>query len=131
MVLAPADAPLRVHAQGAAVTFKLKRTPFSKQPLKAGAVVQLGVGMQFVPVPIVGGPTAGKTVLFSVWDTRVQDYEVYIRETERPWKSVSDSRPAYPVVVSWDEATAFCAWLTAHGSSCLELVAVAPHRRRP
>lgn len=50
MVLAPADAPLKVHATGAAVTFRLKRSAFSKQPLKAGAVVQVGAGMQYVPL---------------------------------------------------------------------------------
>lgn len=50
MVLAPADAPLAVHAAGAAVKFRLRRSPFSRQSLKAGSVVQLGVGMQFVPI---------------------------------------------------------------------------------
>ncbi len=50
MVLAPADAPMVVHASGAAVTFKLKRAAFSRQPLKAGSVVQVGVGMQYVPL---------------------------------------------------------------------------------
>jgi selenocysteine-specific translation elongation factor len=50
MVLAPADAPLKVLATGAALTARLRRSPFSKQPLKAGSVVQLGLGMQFVPV---------------------------------------------------------------------------------
>jgi selenocysteine-specific translation elongation factor len=49
MLLAPADAPLRVHAVGASATLRLKRSPFSKQPLKAGAVVQVGAGMQFAP----------------------------------------------------------------------------------
>ena len=33
------------------------------------------LGMKFVPVPIIGGPTDEQKVLFSVWDTRVQDYE--------------------------------------------------------
>lgn len=61
LVLAPADAPLVSHAQGAAVTFKLKRSPFSKQPLKAGSVVQVGVGMQFVPVRLTADlPGAGQ-----------------------------------------------------------------------
>ncbi|MEK6985605.1 MAG: EF-Tu/IF-2/RF-3 family GTPase [Candidatus Thermoplasmatota archaeon] len=50
MVLAPADAPVAIHPSGAAVTFKLKRSAFSRQPLKAGAVVQVGVGMQYVPL---------------------------------------------------------------------------------
>ncbi|MEQ1859731.1 MAG: bifunctional serine/threonine-protein kinase/formylglycine-generating enzyme family protein [Chthoniobacteraceae bacterium] len=72
------------------------------------------LGMKFVPVPIVGGPTAGKTVLFSVWDTRVQDYAVFATETqrERP-KPGYEPGPMHPAAgVSWDDATAFCAWLT-------------------
>ena len=43
------------------------------------------LGMKFVPVPILGGPTGGQRVLFSVWDTRVQDYEVFLKETKREW----------------------------------------------
>jgi selenocysteine-specific translation elongation factor len=50
MVLAAADAPVKVHAAGTAVSFRLKRSPFSKQPLKAGAVLQIGAGMQYVPL---------------------------------------------------------------------------------
>jgi selenocysteine-specific translation elongation factor len=67
MVLAPADAPMAIHASGAAVTFKLKRTAFSRQPLKAGSVVQVGVGMQYVPMRLTSdapgpgqeGPVSG------------------------------------------------------------------------
>ncbi|MFA5944728.1 MAG: EF-Tu/IF-2/RF-3 family GTPase, partial [Candidatus Thermoplasmatota archaeon] len=35
MVLAPADAPVKVHAVSSSATLRLKRSPFSKQPLKA------------------------------------------------------------------------------------------------
>ena len=31
------------------------------------------LGMKFVPVPIIGGPTGGQRTLFSVWETRLQD----------------------------------------------------------
>ena len=44
------------------------------------------LGMKFVPVPILGGPTGGQRVLFSVWDTRVQDYAEFVKETKREWK---------------------------------------------
>jgi selenocysteine-specific translation elongation factor len=60
MVLAPADAPVKVHAAGSTATFRLKRSAFSKQPLKAGAVVQIGAGMQYVPFRLTtDAPAAG------------------------------------------------------------------------
>ena len=61
MVLAPADAPVKVHAAGSTATFRLKRSAFSKQPLKAGAVVQVGAGMQYVPLRLTAdAPGAGQ-----------------------------------------------------------------------
>ncbi|MGB0652151.1 MAG: EF-Tu/IF-2/RF-3 family GTPase [Thermoplasmatota archaeon] len=61
MVLALADAPLESLAVGAQVTFKLRRSPFSKQPLAAGSVVHLGLGMQLVPLRLeADAPGAGQ-----------------------------------------------------------------------
>ena len=51
------------------------------------------LGMKFVPVPIIGGPSGGQRVLFSVWETRVQDYEVFAKETEREWPRRLRARP--------------------------------------
>jgi serine/threonine protein kinase len=68
------------------------------------------LGMKFVPVEITGGPTNGKRVLFSVWDTRVQDYAEYART-----KGITPAKQwqTQPVVdVSWEDAEAFCAWLS-------------------
>ena len=79
------------------------------------------LGMKFVPVPITGGPSGGQRVLFSVWDTRVQDYEWFGRgrNVDDAWtKQEKDGVPVsrgadYPVAgVSWDDAQAFCQWLT-------------------
>ena len=57
------------------------------------------LGMKFVPVPIIGGPTGGQRVLFSVWDTRVQDYEVFVKETKREWpKPDFEQGPTHPAV---------------------------------
>ncbi|MGB3121110.1 MAG: SUMF1/EgtB/PvdO family nonheme iron enzyme, partial [Verrucomicrobiales bacterium] len=72
------------------------------------------LGMKFVPVPITGGPTDGKRVLFSVWETRVQDYEAFVKETKHEWeKPKFEQGPTHPtVMVSWEDAQAFCAWLT-------------------
>ena len=72
------------------------------------------LGMKFVPVPITGGPTDKQRVLFSVWETRVQDYGAFALETKREWKKADFTQglthPA--VMVSWNDAQAFCAWLT-------------------
>ena len=66
------------------------------------------LGMIFVPVP-------GTAVRFSIWETRVQDYQVFVAATGRSWLKLSTFSPwpAHPVLcVSWDDAKAFCEWLT-------------------
>lgn len=65
------------------------------------------LGMKFVPVP-------GTKALFSIWDTRVQDYEAFVKQTNRPWpKPRFQQTLTHPVVnVSWEDSKAFCAWLT-------------------
>ncbi len=69
------------------------------------------LGMKFVPVPITGGPTGGQRVLFSVWETRLQDYEVFATETGLKWEKAKE--PLLPVGgLYWGDAQAFCAWLT-------------------
>jgi len=66
------------------------------------------LGMKFVPVP-------GTGVLFSIWDTRVQDYTAFVEETQRKWWTPEfkqgGTEPA--VEVFWEDAYAFCDWLTA------------------
>jgi serine/threonine protein kinase/formylglycine-generating enzyme required for sulfatase activity len=72
------------------------------------------LGMKFVPVPITGGPTGGRRVLFSIWETRVQDFEVFADENLVTWSPANMPQgPSHPaVMVSREHARTFCAWLT-------------------
>ncbi|MBI4625500.1 MAG: SUMF1/EgtB/PvdO family nonheme iron enzyme [Verrucomicrobia bacterium] len=73
----------------------------------AGQPWENTLGMKFVAVP-------GVNVLFGVWDTRVQDYEKFASAMRREWTKPSfEQGSTHPAVnVSWDDAQAFCAWLT-------------------
>ena len=89
------------------------------------------LGQKFVPV-------SGTAVLFCIWETRVQDFEAFVRETKHDatkgaysmrlsshgfglwgeygdnWRSPGFAQgPTHPVVaVNYSDAVAFCKWLT-------------------
>lgn len=68
---------------------------------------QNGVGMKFEPV--------GSDLMASVWETRVEDYEVFIKESRHQTPRCPDFQqaPDHPVIyVSREDAQAFCEWLT-------------------
>jgi len=81
-----------------------------QNPLTRDARWANSLGMKFVPVP-------GTKAMFSVWDTRVEDYRAYANansNVDLSWQNPGFAQSeTHPVVnVSWDEAKAFCAWLT-------------------
>ena len=84
------------------------------------------LGMKFVPVP-------GTPALFSAWETRVGDFEAFVKDTgydatqgtislgTNRWKPRGDTwkSPGFPQTdrhavcgVSWVDARAFCDWLS-------------------
>jgi formylglycine-generating enzyme required for sulfatase activity len=72
------------------------------------------LGMKFVPVEIHEGSAGGKRLLFSVWDTRVQDYAVFAKETGlRSPDTRFPQELTHPAVnVSWEDAQNYCVWLS-------------------
>jgi formylglycine-generating enzyme required for sulfatase activity len=93
---------------------------------QSGQPFENTLGQKFVPVP-------GTNVLFSIWETRVQDFEAFVRETAHDatqgmysnrgdgWKQQGDTwrSPGFPqgsthpvVGVNQADAQAFCEWLT-------------------
>ncbi len=70
------------------------------------------LGMKFVPVPIAGGRSSGKLVLFSVYETRLGDFERFADsgKYQAPAFQTSTEHPA--VRVRPIDAVTFCLWLT-------------------
>jgi formylglycine-generating enzyme required for sulfatase activity len=77
-----------------------------QQRLTVGQTWTNSLGMEFVPVP-------GTDVLFCKWETRVQDYAAFAKDTGLAWQPASGSNPSDPAVgMTWSDAQAFCKWLT-------------------
>jgi formylglycine-generating enzyme required for sulfatase activity len=101
----------------AAMKAKLKVSPSQaaeeatnapRAPAKMGQAYTNSLGMAFVPLP-------DTLVHFAVTEVRVQEYESWLKETGRSWENkppflLSTDHPA--VGITWEDATAFCIWLT-------------------
>jgi len=74
-----------------------------------------GLGMVFVKLP-------GTPARFGIWDTRVQDYQIFADNNagvDGSWRAANyqgvrvSSALTHPVtMVSWNDGRAFCAWMT-------------------
>ena len=81
----------------------------SQQPARENQQMKNSLGMSFVSVPL-----EGKDGWVSVFETRVKDYAAFVRETKhKTLKADFRQTGSHPAVnVNWDDAKAFCAWLS-------------------
>jgi hypothetical protein len=63
------------------------------------------LGMRFAPAGTPG-------VLFSIWETREQDYEEFVRLARWTWTTVKTGSKHPVVSIGHEDARAFCEWLT-------------------
>jgi formylglycine-generating enzyme required for sulfatase activity len=101
-----AVATLNVIAGASAADTPSAPPPNTTAPV-AGQPWTNSLGVKFVPAGTDG-------VLFSIWDVRVKDYALFVQDTNHDWPkpkfTQTDNDPA--VMVSWNDAHAFCDWLT-------------------
>jgi formylglycine-generating enzyme required for sulfatase activity len=102
-----------------AVVFSLSACAPPVKPV-AGKPWTNSLGVKFVPAGTDG-------VLFSVWDVRVKDFDAFVNETghdprsdfflphgniDEPDFTTMSEKNNPEVIVSWNDAHAFCDWLT-------------------
>lgn len=85
-------------------TFLAKRLDRRRSP-EPGQPWQNSLGMKFVPLGAIH---------IAIWDTRVGDYAAFCAATGRVFRKPDFAQtPSDPVVlVGWNDADAFCKWLT-------------------
>jgi formylglycine-generating enzyme required for sulfatase activity len=100
---AEAQAQARAEAERRAQAEEARRARWPKP----GRAWENSLGLSFVP-----GPAA--ELLMCAWPVRVADYEAFVKATQRSWpKPTFKQGPTHAAAnVSWEEARAFCLWLT-------------------
>jgi len=92
----------------ATVSLLLSGMVFAETTVPSGKVAfENSLGLRFTEVD-------GTPILFSIWETRVKDYRAFTGSMGRSWKSAGFSQAStHPaVMVSWEDASQFCRWLT-------------------
>lgn len=82
--------------------------PAAPQPKPVENEHTSSLGVKFISVP-------GTTVMFASFETRVSDYEAFVKDTQYAWsyKPHFNQGPDHPVVgINLNDAVAFCNWLT-------------------
>ncbi|MDF1739055.1 MAG: SUMF1/EgtB/PvdO family nonheme iron enzyme [Verrucomicrobiales bacterium] len=104
--------PLRAHIKTVLILLLISGLSggggFAQTPTEeTEPVFENSLKMAFVEVPET-------KVLFSIWETRVQDFRRFVNDTGSRWKPAGfaqgQTHPA--TMVSWEDATRFCRWLT-------------------
>ena len=100
--------------------------PSQLTPAKAdGSTFLNALGMRFVPL------AENSSILVCATETSVANYETWLKDTGARWSSkpsflLGGDHPA--AGVSWEEATAFCAWLTERDRASKLIPADASYR---
>jgi hypothetical protein len=101
----------------------LKVSAQSNAPEKLGVYTNT-LGMKFKEMP-------GTPVLISVWETRVADFDAFLKDTHYAWefKPHFPQSSLHPVVnTNIQDAIAFCAWLTKKERAMGQLTDIQAYR---
>jgi formylglycine-generating enzyme required for sulfatase activity len=116
---------LRKKMQGKGDDDGLPDSASLKPAVADGSTFTNALGMRFVPLQEKGGP------LICATETSVRDFETWLHDTGRTWAQkpsflLGGNHPA--AGVSWEDATAFCAWLTERDRASKLIPATASYR---
>jgi hypothetical protein len=108
--------PLPVTTPAPFVSSTPRKSDPDNIPPNLGGTFVNSLGLRFVPIP-------GTVTYFSIYDTRVSDYQRFVNETGRFWKLAGFPQQSnHPAVrINYYDAVAFCQWLTEkeHASGAL------------